>query len=663
MKNSGASFLSVLLSHNDFPGAEISNLSPVEYPEGIFKTVSPDNTACVESGIYHSPFPFNEMLMSANVVFRNKGYFTLEAQILSEDGWSGWLSFGRYSHSAGESGSAAENEKNIQAQEKGIFTDTDILKTEKKASAMRFRIRIKADEGAVLRLVSFTFTDTSIEYTPYSGRPERLTTGIIDSEPVSQLALPSERATRICSPVCCSTAMRTAGINVSPLELEQKSHDNTADICGNWFLNTACAGAYGTYAFVTRLNSPEEAKSFLDLGIPVSASLTFGENELPGFYLKKTAGHFMLLRGFNEKGDAVVNDPAVPSDDEAAKTYPFKPFEKAWLKTKKGLCYIITDKPSLLFRVSVPVVSLYRKPPSSGTEKEKEELIETQLLYNESVELVCTEGKWAQIRSMEQRGETACGTRLLPHYEGWLEYSALRCTVPVPPVKIINCKKKTFENIITGPAADIHAGKQTLSIGTGVTEENICSAGDMPGNSSEDGLGTAFVVSSSGRQGFPAELRKHILKKAEYFLGDPYVWGGRSADGVDCSGLVNISYRACGIDLPRNAHGQFLVTAPLEPAELQPADLMFFSDTNIPDKIGHVMLYMGGGMLIEATQTTNNVRIVSCDEKTGVPFSRLTNGLVLPSGRSFHCGTIFTSDFLKDGILREPGNRVIKKHS
>ena len=67
MKNSGASFLSVLLSHNDFPNVEISNLSPVEYPEGIFKTVSPDNTACVESGIYHSPFPFNEMLMSANV--------------------------------------------------------------------------------------------------------------------------------------------------------------------------------------------------------------------------------------------------------------------------------------------------------------------------------------------------------------------------------------------------------------------------------------------------------------------------------------------------------------------------------------------------------------------------------------------------------------------
>lgn len=208
MKNSGASFLSVLLSHNDFPGAETENLSSIEYPEGIFKMISPDKTACLESGIYYSPFPFNEMLISANVVFKSKGYFTLEAQILSEEGWSGWISFGRYSHSAGESGSAAAADKNIEALEKGIFTDTDILKTKNKASAARFRIKIRADESAILKLVSFTFTDTSAEYRPFSSNMPAPVSGIIDAEPISQFALPSERAARICSPVCCSMADR-----------------------------------------------------------------------------------------------------------------------------------------------------------------------------------------------------------------------------------------------------------------------------------------------------------------------------------------------------------------------------------------------------------------------------------------------------------------------
>jgi len=94
---------------------------------------------------------------------------------------------------------------------------------------------------------------------------------------------------------------------------------------------------------------------------------------------------------------------------------------------------------------------------------------------------------------------------------------------------------------------------------------------------------------------------EEVLATARRFLGVPYLWGGMTARGLDCSGLVSRVYLANGVALPRDADLQFEspVLVPVEREALQPADLVFFGRG--PKAITHVGLYLGGGRFISAT--------------------------------------------------------------
>jgi len=132
----------------------------------------------------------------------------------------------------------------------------------------------------------------------------------------------------------------------------------------------------------------------------------------------------------------------------------------------------------------------------------------------------------------------------------------------------------------------------------------------------------------------PEEQRRLIVRNARLFIGDAYYWGGRSpaspsdgVTGVDCSGLVNLAYRAAGLDIPRDAHEQFLRARPV--GALQPADLVFLSERGDPSRIVHVMLYAGEGEVIEGPGTGTAVRRIRVAERLGWPPDRLTSGTVV----------------------------------
>jgi cell wall-associated NlpC family hydrolase len=89
------------------------------------------------------------------------------------------------------------------------------------------------------------------------------------------------------------------------------------------------------------------------------------------------------------------------------------------------------------------------------------------------------------------------------------------------------------------------------------------------------------------------------------YLGVPYVWGGASPSGFDCSGLVMYVYAQLGISLPHYTVSQWDVTQPISTSEMQPGDLVFF------DGLGHVGIYIGGGQFVNAPHTGSVVRIDS----------------------------------------------------
>ncbi len=109
--------------------------------------------------------------------------------------------------------------------------------------------------------------------------------------------------------------------------------------------------------------------------------------------------------------------------------------------------------------------------------------------------------------------------------------------------------------------------------------------------------------------GFPApppDSRANIaIRAALSFLGVPYVWGGASRSGVDCSGLVMLAYAAAGIFLPHYSGAQFADTMRVPLIDLQPGDLLFYGYEG--DQ--HVAMYLGNGEMIEAPSAGYTVHI------------------------------------------------------
>jgi len=90
-----------------------------------------------------------------------------------------------------------------------------------------------------------------------------------------------------------------------------------------------------------------------------------------------------------------------------------------------------------------------------------------------------------------------------------------------------------------------------------------------------------------------------VIATAKRFLELPYMWGGTTPLGIDCSGFVQLCYHLHGVFLLRDASIQYTQTGllPIEQDDLEPGDLIFFGRTSIT----HVGLYMGDGEFIHAT--------------------------------------------------------------
>ena len=96
-----------------------------------------------------------------------------------------------------------------------------------------------------------------------------------------------------------------------------------------------------------------------------------------------------------------------------------------------------------------------------------------------------------------------------------------------------------------------------------------------------------------------------VVSIAMSYLGVPYVWGGASPGGFDCSGLVMYSFAQIGISLPHSSYAMWNYGSAVPSDQLQPGDLVFF------DGEGHVGMYIGGGEYVNAPYTGAVVRVES----------------------------------------------------
>jgi cell wall-associated NlpC family hydrolase len=136
-----------------------------------------------------------------------------------------------------------------------------------------------------------------------------------------------------------------------------------------------------------------------------------------------------------------------------------------------------------------------------------------------------------------------------------------------------------------------------------IDEQQAAAAAAAAASATAAGSGTA---PPSNLPNPPAStLGGQAVAIAERYLGVPYVWGGASPSGFDCSGLTMYVYSQLGVSLPHNAAAQYYALPHVSESDLQPGDLVFF------DGLNHVGIYIGGGSIIHAPHTGTVVQISS----------------------------------------------------
>jgi cell wall-associated NlpC family hydrolase len=320
--------------------------------------------------------------------------------------------------------------------------------------------------------------------------------------------------------------------------------------------------------------------------------------------------------------------------------------------------------------VTEPIADLRRKPldPARG-DYEYDDLQETQLLLNEVLLYRGENDEWYQLEAIEQSDFTP--EALWRGYPGWVRKRAVREVKKVKRNTIVIKGKNAY--VYTEPD---QASKTIMTVSMGT---RFHATGKIMGGFCQVSLpkgGNGWVVKRNtrdmARKIDEKQLRRRIVNTAMLFLGVPYLWGGRSIKtevrgqrsevrgqrsevrrkskletrnpqpdvvrGVDCSGLTNLVFRANNIDVPRNAHVQWMVTPKITQEATQPGDLIFVSNQDEFYKISHVMISLGGEKFIEALETGTIVKINSFRDKFGKTLVELAKQDLISENKKIYCG-------------------------
>jgi len=261
---------------------------------------------------------------------------------------------------------------------------------------------------------------------------------------------------------------------------------------------------------------------------------------------------------------------------------------------------------SEVYVVVVPVANMYVEP------SEQKEMV-SQALYGSVVKLLVTRGEWSKIQTPDDQ------------YKGWTPSRYLRLVQSGPGYatsgKVVQVES-LFANLYR--EADVRQRKPLITIPFDsrleVTAEGTGSDAGWLQVRLPDQRRAWVQVGDVVSDPQPLSIPESI-ELAKRFLGLPYLWGGRSSFGFDCSGFTQMLLRRRGIQLPRDANRQAAWSGliAVNRTDLQAGDLVFFGLA--ARKIEHTGMYIGDGQFIhDATEGHPGVQISRLDDE---PWTRL----------------------------------------
>lgn len=115
------------------------------------------------------------------------------------------------------------------------------------------------------------------------------------------------------------------------------------------------------------------------------------------------------------------------------------------------------------------------------------------------------------------------------------------------------------------------------------------------------------------QQAIPKPAADRLVQTAKQFLNLPYLWGGTSGFGFDCSGFTHLIYQSHGMMIPRDSGPQSQAGKPVLMDQLQLGDLLFFAHDYGKGRVHHVAMYVGDGQMIHSPNSARSIEIIPMD--------------------------------------------------
>ena len=219
--------------------------------------------------------------------------------------------------------------------------------------------------------------------------------------------------------------------------------------------------------------------------------------------------------------------------------------------------------------------------------------VDTQVVLGETVRVLSVSGSWAHVVVPDQ--PTPLDAR---GYPGWIPVRQLAGGTVAAPVALVRTGTVWLTDLSGSRVVEVSIGSRLHVVARGSSAWTVA----LP-----DGRSGHVPAAAVTATALPA-TRDGVVATARQFLGLPYLWGGTSGFGFDCSGLVEMAYRVHGIVIPRDADAQARAGHAVARASLQRGDLVFFARSGL---VHHVGMYVGDGRMLHAPGTGLGVRVES----------------------------------------------------
>lgn len=260
------------------------------------------------SPIFITEFPGNEAIMSWNANCPSNTHIVLEFRVRdnADSAWSEWFTTGKWKIDE-------PHTRNTQCPDYGSL-QVDHFKSKVFFNEIQYSVSLFTSNTAnlpLLRTIYFAITNT-IEPAPENpvvSNASDLLVPWLSQHHGPTVVDRNMMECGVCGATSVTMVLRYYGIPAEVRDVGHRAYDPVANIYGNWAFLAATAAEYGPEAWVERFSSWKQIESYIISGTPVIISVAYPKGTFTAEPDKSTSGHLLVVRGFTESGDVIVNDP------------------------------------------------------------------------------------------------------------------------------------------------------------------------------------------------------------------------------------------------------------------------------------------------------------------------------------------------------------------